>query len=719
MTEERVNRESISVKPLTTFQRVIYGIAAYGVGSATAVVEGPVIFHYSDELGVSTKYLAIVNFIVGVATIFASLLIGGISDRSKARYRRKPYIAVLMFVYAAGLFFRYGAFTTSEAAPFYYAVTMLVQMCGNVAIGVVQGAWAVELANEGTDRANFFAVCGVVGVFGIFFGLGLSAAPLVFGGLFLAVVALVSNSLCLWCIDEKTPLSKRSFIPTVTNLKSVFWNRQFVVYISSMLFIYFINTVPTLYLFFLTYVMDQSEDAATLSYLLSVGGFVIMGFFAMPLAPRLIKQYGKIVVGDATLKSMVVLGTIMFIGSFVHPAVVIAVFSVVGFSAALAGTVFSIMMADIVDYDELLTGMKRGASYGGVSGPANTFISIAGSSIPLALMSAFNFEAPDPDADDLADDRAQNGYSSAGSTGVLRVYCTLFIALCSYLAMLVLRMYKIDNVAHDEILISIHKRNVAAATSNGIDPINDEFDEPARTSDTRDSLVEDEVPVIKVDVNLGSVHNPVTGKLVMPAPYITVEQTISKVIDNRSIMAPSLVALDEVQRNDLRLLGYYFPGMLNLCVDNDDIQVILVIGFVRWWFFLAVTLVAVWQSVVSLIAEKEFPTYLVVVSTTVYVIFFIWEVLYLKGYRLLRSMKSNPDRPLQQYLEVIHSELEALEAKESATGDTQEDTEGNLLRSRGALLFTTPRAGLRTESAKVMLVVLASLALAVLAVQLS
>ena len=29
-----------------------------------------------------------------------SVLIGGVSDRSKARYRRKPYIAVLMFVYA-------------------------------------------------------------------------------------------------------------------------------------------------------------------------------------------------------------------------------------------------------------------------------------------------------------------------------------------------------------------------------------------------------------------------------------------------------------------------------------------------------------------------------------------------------------------------------------------------------------------------------------------
>ena len=92
------NNYTLSAISHTSYlQRIIYGIAGYGIGSAAAVVEGPLIFYYSDELGVSTQYLAIVNFIVGVSTIFTSLVIGGISDRSKARYRRKPYIFVLMF----------------------------------------------------------------------------------------------------------------------------------------------------------------------------------------------------------------------------------------------------------------------------------------------------------------------------------------------------------------------------------------------------------------------------------------------------------------------------------------------------------------------------------------------------------------------------------------------------------------------------------------------
>ena len=46
---------------------------------------------------------------------------------------------MISFVRVAGLFFRLGAFTSGAAGPVYYTVTMLLQMCGNVSLGVVQG----------------------------------------------------------------------------------------------------------------------------------------------------------------------------------------------------------------------------------------------------------------------------------------------------------------------------------------------------------------------------------------------------------------------------------------------------------------------------------------------------------------------------------------------------------------------------------------------------
>ena len=98
----------------------------------------------------------------------------------------------------------------------------------------------------------------------------------------------------------------------------------------------------------------------------------------------------------------------------------------------------------------------------------------------------------------------------------------------------------------------------------------------------------------------------IAGENVVPAPYIIVEQTISKVLDNKSTMAPSLASLDEVQSNDLRLLGYYFPSMLNLCINDENIKVILANGFVRFWFFLIVTVVAVWQVSLNYEIDTQF-----------------------------------------------------------------------------------------------------------------
>mgnify|MGYP003385990833 CR=1 FL=1 len=70
---------------------------------------------------------------------------------------------------------------------------------------------------------------------------------------------------------------------------------------------------------------------------------------------------------------------------------------------------------------------------------------------------------------------------------------------------------------HDEILANIHKRNVASlnVASDGI--ICDEFGVTSQSqgqSTTRESLVADgdEMPVIKADMNLTSVINPITGR---------------------------------------------------------------------------------------------------------------------------------------------------------------------------------------------------------------
>jgi hypothetical protein len=86
-----------------------------------------------------------------------------------------------------------------------------------------------------------------------------------------------------------------------------------------------------------------------------------------------------------------------------------------------------------------------------------------------------------------------------------------------------------------------------------------------------------------------------SGGNVLPAPYITVQQTISLVLESKTTLAAHLPSLDEVQCNELRLLGYYFPARMNLLLRDDDIQTILMNGYIRFVVFFGVMGVGVWQ----------------------------------------------------------------------------------------------------------------------------
>lgn len=212
-----MERESINIKPLSLRQRILRGIVTSTLESAIAVLEGIVLFHYNDKKKVSTEYLSLSNFVVGVLIVFVSIAVGNMSDRSKGRYRRKTYIMFFVPLYVVGTFFRFGAFTSNEAAPLYYAVTYAIQIVGRSGMSITNDAWNMELANEEVDRGNLYATVSATGVFGILIGLGLTSVPLVYSGTLLALSTVIFNIFNVVMIPEGTPMSKRCFIPTGTS----------------------------------------------------------------------------------------------------------------------------------------------------------------------------------------------------------------------------------------------------------------------------------------------------------------------------------------------------------------------------------------------------------------------------------------------------------------------------------------------------------------------
>ena len=222
-----MQRESITVQPLTICQRILRGVVSTTLESTVAVLEGLVVYYYNDEKKVSTRYLSISSFVVGVFIVFVSIAVGNLSDRSKAKFRRKPFILIFAPLYAAGLFFRFGAFVNNSSAPLYYGIALCVQIVGRSGMSITNDAWNMELANEEVDRGKLYATLTAMGVLGILLGLGLTAVPLVYSGVLLSVLVLVFNIANVIAIPEGTPMDKRCFIPTITNICSVMWNSQY------------------------------------------------------------------------------------------------------------------------------------------------------------------------------------------------------------------------------------------------------------------------------------------------------------------------------------------------------------------------------------------------------------------------------------------------------------------------------------------------------------
>jgi hypothetical protein len=340
-----------------------------------------------------------------------------------------------------------------------------------------------------------------------------------------------------------------------------------------MSFIWFLNSIPSILIFFLRYAVHQDEDQAKSAYTYCLIAFIFIGMCSLLIIPKIIHNHGKLFASNVSLTGLFLSGILMFIVSYINVYLVIIVFGTVGFFATMSNTVYNILAADCVDYDELLTGMKRASSYTGVTNLPYMFISIAGSSIPLALMSALGFEEP---ADD--DESNDDGYSTQGSTLVLRLFCSLFVSLLAIFAIFTMRFYKIDNTIHQSILQNIFKRESiydwtssdarGDARDGSIEsPTSPLHDSPSpspsplggsgketlssRLIETVGLQEEEELPSDPAPkgMRLESAEDPITGKAVAPPPYVVTLHAVEEVLNS---WGTSTRGLSEEDKQNIR-----------------------------------------------------------------------------------------------------------------------------------------------------------------------
>ncbi len=450
-------------------KKIAYSAPAF----ALAVVGIPVYVYipkfYTDVVGINIAVLGTILFSVRIFDAVTDPAIGYISDRTWTRFgRRRPYIAIgsLFVVLSMYLLFNpphasayfetwwFGIciyalflFWTTVVVPFeslgpeitfdYHERTSLFGMRdGFLIAGTLMAAsspaivrWAFNLTSDADgERAKFFWIAVLY-------------APILIGS-------------CWWCvmaIKERPSVKASNPTGIWMELRRVTRNRPFIILLISYTIAAIGSNLPaTLILYYVEYVL-QSPLADVFLLLYFVTGIIFLPGWIM-----LSRRIGK---KAAWLTSMAI-NTGAFIGVFflgpgdTHIYGILVFLSGIGFGATLA--LPSAIQADVIDYDELLTGQRREGQYIGLWSIAKKFAAAVGVGAGLSILGLAGY--------------TPNVAQTEQVQLTMRTLYALVPSVCNIIAFVIVLAYPISSRVHEHIRSAIAERKAGNPVTDPLKP---------------------------------------------------------------------------------------------------------------------------------------------------------------------------------------------------------------------------------------------------------
>ena len=443
--------------PVDWARRFAYGMPAF----ALAVVGIPVYVYlpkfYSDVVGIDVAVMGYILLGVRLFDAVSDPVIGLLSDRTRTRFgRRRPYIFIGGICVALTLGF---LFTPPESAEsnhtLWFGFWIFMLFAFWTLVTVPYEALGPEISFDYSERTTLFAVRDGLLIAGT---LMAAAAPTVVDAIWggdaspagerqkffrIAIIyAPILIGTCSWCvyrIREHTQVTVPSNSTSGNRLRAVWQNRPFLILLMAYTISAIGSNLPaTLILYYVEYVLQSSR--ADLFLLL----YLVTGVAFLPAWIALAKRIGK---KNAWLMAMIV-NTGAFIGVFfLGPGdemlyAVLVIVSGMGFGASLA--LPSAIQADVIDYDELLTGMRREGHYIGLWSIAKKMAAAVGVGTGLAVLGNAGY--------------VPGGDQPATVIWSLRVLYALVPCLCNIIAILIIWAFPLNARAHRDIRAAIRMR---------------------------------------------------------------------------------------------------------------------------------------------------------------------------------------------------------------------------------------------------------------------
>jgi GPH family glycoside/pentoside/hexuronide:cation symporter len=410
---------------------------------------------YTDTIGVNISTVGILLMAVRLFDAVTDPVIGYVSDRTRTAFgRRRPYIAFGAIGLAVSILFLFRPPVLAEdAMTLYFGFWLFALFFFWTLITIPYESLGPEMTTDYHERTVLFSVRDGFLILGTLLA---AASPVLIDAAMrsagmtptekerfsimayiFAPMIVVFSLVCIYRIKEK--FTHRMTDHLIKGFSDVFKNRPFMILIAGYTISALGSNLPaTLILYYVEYVLQaRNAEIFLLVYFLT-------GIIFLPLWIAISRKIGK---KSAWIISMVIntgaFSGVFFLGPGDAGIYGVLVFlSGIGFGAGLA--LPSAIQADVIDYDQLLTGQRREGRYIGLWSIAKKLAAAMGIGIGLLLLGRTGY--------------SPNVEQTGSTVFMLRVLYALVPCLCNVLSIAIISFYPITEQAHAAIRSKIdHK----------------------------------------------------------------------------------------------------------------------------------------------------------------------------------------------------------------------------------------------------------------------